>query len=170
MDPKETKTFESAQPPNLNQTSSKTQKTQHIPGISPLQQPTNNTQLESQPEFWVGLRKPMKWAVTIGGTIFVLALISSLLFNFAASLMKGDKAPKEILPDRSTSSPSPTIATPAKNECLDLPTRMAKANITAKQVDKLFYQQYADRANSYTCNYPSNESTKRQIFRIFQIV
>jgi hypothetical protein len=147
MDPKETKTFESSQPTNLNQTSSKTQKTQHIPGISPLQPAANNTQLESQPEFWGGLRKPMKWAVTIGGTIFVLALISSLLFNFAASLMKGNKAPKEILPDRSTPSPSPTISSASKNECMDLPTRMAKANITAKQVDKVFYQKYPDRLN-----------------------
>jgi hypothetical protein len=33
------------------------------------------------------------------------------------------------------------------NECLDLPTRMARANITPNQVDKVFYQKYPDRTN-----------------------
>ena len=161
MDPKETKTFENAQPPKQNQTSSKTQNTQHIPGMSPLQKPANNTQVETQPEFWVGLRKPMKWAVTIGGTIFILALISSALFNFAASLMKGDKAPKEIVPDRSRSSPGSTISTTSKGECLDVLARMAKAKITPEQVDKVFFQKYPDRTNKPLVD-KKTDSTLRQ--------
>jgi hypothetical protein len=155
MDPKETKTFESSQSPKLNQTSSKTQKTLHIPGVIPLQQSSSKTILESQPEFWTGLRKPMKWMVAIAIPILILALLGSGLFNLVQGMMKGDKAPKEIVIDRfpkaeappKTSSSSPTISTTAKNECMDLPTRMAKANIIIKEVDKVFYQKYPDRMN-----------------------
>ncbi len=152
MDPKETKTFESSKSPNGNQTSSKTQKTQHIPGISPLEQSANKTLLESKSTFWAGLRKPMKWAVTIGGSILILSLIGSGLFNFAKGLMTGENKP-QVIPttptaDRSTIDSSPTISTDSKkNECLDLPPRMARANITPNQVDKVFYQKYPDRTN-----------------------
>jgi hypothetical protein len=151
MDPKETKTFESAQSPNPNQTSSKTQKTQHIPGVSPVQPPSTNTQPESPPSFWAGLRKPMKWVVTIGVGALIFAFIGSKLFNFAQGLMKGKDTPKPIsttsTTDRSTIVSTPTISTDSKNECLDLPTRMAKANITADRVDRVFYQKYPDRSN-----------------------
>jgi hypothetical protein len=147
MDPKETKTFESNQPPNLNQTSSKTQKTRHIPGVMPLEQSASKIQLESKSEFWTGLRKPMKWVVTIAVPILILALIGSGLYNLVQGMMKGSKAPKEIVVDRSIPSPSPIISTTSKNDCIDLPTRMAQAKITTKEVDKVFYQKYPDRSN-----------------------
>jgi hypothetical protein len=155
MDPKETKTFESSQSPNLNQTSSRTQKTLHIPGVMPMQPSISKTQLESESGFWTVLRKPMRLMVKIVVPIIILALLGSGLFNLVQGMMKGDKSPKEIVVDRfpkaeaspTTPSPSPTISTTAKNECMDLPTRMAKANITAKQVDRLFYQKYPDRSN-----------------------
>jgi hypothetical protein len=147
MDPKETKTFESNQPPNLNQTSSRTQKTQHIPGVMPMQPSISKTQLESESGFWTGLRKPMKWVVTIAVPILILALLGSGLLHLVQGMMKGDKAPKEIVVDRSTPSPSSIVSSTAKNECMDLPTRMAQAKITSKEVDKVFYQKYPDRMN-----------------------
>jgi hypothetical protein len=144
MDPKETKTFESAQFPNLNQTSSKTQKTRHIPGVMPFQPSTNQVKIESEPKFWVGLRKPMKWVVTIAVPILILALIGSGLFNLVRGMIESDKTPQKVVVDRSTSNPSPTISTATKNECMDLPTRMDRAKITTKEVDKVFYQKYPD--------------------------
>jgi hypothetical protein len=155
MDPKETKTFESNQPPNLNQTSSKTQKTQHIPGVMPMQPSITKTQLESESGFWTVLRKPMRLMVKIVVPILILALLGSGLFNLVQGMMKGDKAPKEIVVDRfpkaeappTTSSSSPIVSTTTKNECMDLPTRMTQSKIDTKQVDKVFYQKYPDRMN-----------------------
>jgi hypothetical protein len=151
MDPKETKTFESSKSPNPNQTSSKTQKTKHILGVSPLEQSASNTNLESSPKFWAGLRKPMKWAVTIVVPILILALVVSGLFNLVQGLMKGENTPQSIpttpTNDRSTSSPSSIVASTSKNECLDLPTRMAQSKITIQEVDKVFHQKYPDRTN-----------------------
>ncbi len=64
--------------------------------------------------------------------------------------------------DRSTIVPSPTISTDSKNECLDLPTRMAKANITAKQVDKVFFQTYPDRSNKPLGNIQLDRSLRQE--------
>lgn len=169
MDPKETKTFEHSQSPNPDETSDNTQGTDHILGATPHQQSSNNTHLdESKPGLWAGLRKPMKWALTIGVVIFILALIGSGLFNFAKGLMQGEDTPKPISTnpttetDRPKTDPTPTTSSTAKNECLDLPARMAQANITADRVDKVFYQKYPDRSNKALADTQLDRSLRQE--------
>ena len=46
-----------------------------------------------------------------------------------------------------TTTNTPTTASIDKNNCTDLPNRMAKAKMNSQQVDKVFYQTYPDRVN-----------------------
>ncbi len=155
MEPDETKSIQQPQPPNLNQTNSKTPPTLHIAGIQPLSHRVSTDEFDRrQPRFWSGLRLPAKRVGTILVFLFVLALVGSGLFNLAKGAIDNLTAKKPATTtsqptDRiqPSTTPTPTTANSDKNNCTDLPTRMTTAKITSQQVDKVFYQTYPDRVN-----------------------
>ena len=154
MEPKETKSFQQSQPPNLNQTASKTPKTTRIPDISPLSSSSGNGAEPPPTTLWEGLRLPIKRTLSILVPLLILILVGSGLFNLVRGAIEG-LTKKPTTSTQTTEQPitqsspttTPTVASSDKNNCTDLPTRMTNAKITAAQVDKLFYQTYPDRVN-----------------------
>lgn len=75
------------------------------------------------------------------------------LFNLAKGVSDSLTTKKPAITSQTTEQSQPTTAnTPTtastdRNNCTDLPTRMAKAKMTSQQVDKVFYQTYPDRVN-----------------------
>jgi cytoskeletal protein RodZ len=155
MEPKETQSFPQSQQPHLNQTTNKVPPTVRVEGSSPLSSSSGNGDEPPPTTLWEGLRLPMKWAIAIVVPLFVLILLASGLWNLAQGFLKSFNSPKSTPTTQTSSQPtttpnpttSPTTASSEQNNCTDLPARMAKANITAAQVDKLFYQTYPDRVN-----------------------
>lgn len=156
MEPKETKSFHQSQPPNLNETSDKTPKTVAIPGMSPLPQQPSSGQNPPKIGFWEGLRWPLQRTAIVCGSLFIVLLVLSGLFNFAKGVIDGFTKPKPIATTQPqvqpiiqpTPSASPTTASSPENKCLNTPQQMAQAKITTPQVDKIFYQKHPDRVNN----------------------
>jgi hypothetical protein len=151
MEPDETKSIQQPQSPNLNQTNSKTPATVRVGGISPLPQQSSSGESNPPPGLWEGLRLPLKRVGSIGFILFILALGISGLFNLAKGAIDSLTVKKPATTSQPTEQNQPITTTPTassdKNNCTDLPTRMAKAKMTSQQVDKVFYQTYPDRVN-----------------------
>jgi Na+-transporting methylmalonyl-CoA/oxaloacetate decarboxylase gamma subunit len=153
MEPDETKSIQQPQSPHLNSTDSKTPSTIHIAGISPLPQASSSGESNPKPGLWQGLRLPIKRMGSIVVVLLILALIVSGLFNLAKGAIDRLTAKKSATTSQAseqsqpTTSQTPTTASTDKNNCTDLPTRMTKAKITGREVDKVFYQTYPDRVN-----------------------
>jgi hypothetical protein len=148
MESDETKSIQQPQSPTLNQTDSKTPTLQI--GISPLPQKSSSGESNPPPGLWAGLRLPIKRVGTIVFILFILALVVSGLFNLAKGVSDSLTTKKPAITSQTTEQSQPTTAnTPTtastdRNNCTDLPTRMAKAKMTSQQVDKVFYQTYPD--------------------------
>jgi hypothetical protein len=151
MESDETKSIQQPQTPTLNQIDSKAPTLQI--GISPVPQQPSSGGSNPQSGLWKELRLPMKRIGTVVFILFILALGVSGLFNLAKAAMDSLTAKKPAMTNQSTeqSQPTttnnPTTTSSDRNNCTDLPTRMAKAKMTSQQVDKVFYQTYPDRAN-----------------------
>jgi hypothetical protein len=153
MEPDKTKSVQQPQSPKLNQTNSKTPPTVHVAGISPLPHRVSTDEFDRQPGFWAGLRLPAKRIGTILFLLLILILIGAGLVNLVKGAIDSltAKKPAAINQPTEQSQPTttntPTTASSDKNNCTDLPTRMATAKITSQLVDKVFYQTYPDRVN-----------------------
>jgi hypothetical protein len=172
MEPDETKSVQQSQSPNLNSTNSKTPPTLHIAGIEPLPPRSSNSgESNPKPDLLAGLRLPLKRAGTIVVILFILALVISGLFNLAKGALDSLTAKK---PATITSSPAeqsqpiatttltPTTETSNKNDCTDLPTRMAQAKIAGQQVDTVFYQKHPDRVNKPLTDAESDRALRQE--------
>ena len=155
----ETKSTDSSNNPPLKQsidTSSKTPATVVVPGMSPLpSEPENSDESTPQISFWAGLHLPLRRAAIVFGSILVLALIGSGLFNFAKNTIynltnKSTESSPTQPKIEPSNSPAPATATSSKNNCTDLPSRMAQAKVSAAQVDKIFYQKHPKSSLSTT--------------------
>ncbi len=170
MEPKETKSLHQSQPPNLNETSSKTPKTVAIPGMSPPPQSSSSGQNPPKIGFWEGLRWPLQRTAIVCGSVFVVILILSGLLNFVKGVIDGFTKPKpndttqsQVQPTiQPTLSTSPTTAASSENKCLETPTRMAQAKIMTPQVDKIFYQKHPDRINNPLSNSVADRPSRQE--------
>ena len=158
----ETKSTDSSDNSPLNKsidTSSKTLDTVVIPGMSPRHPQPSNSSGESTPPigFLQGLYLPIRRTAIVVISILVLALIGSGLFNLAKYTL--DKLTSKSTPSsptqgqpqiESSNTPTQSMTTNSTNNCMDLPSRMAKAKITGSQIDKIFYQNHPKNSLSTT--------------------
>ncbi len=162
MDTDETKSFDSSQTPNLDETSSKTPKTLGVLGVSPLPEVSDNDIDKSHPR----LALLMKWMVVIGLPAFFLVAGSVGLFNFAKGAIDGitaKKAPINQINSDTIKTNIPVKTSDSKNSCTkDLASRMAQSKVTSKQVDKIFYQTYPDRQSTPLGDTPTETSLRQQ--------
>ena len=100
---------------------------------------------------------PLRRTAIVLGSIFILALIGSGLFNLAKDTIYNlTNKPTPLTPTPAqpkiepTNSPTQITATNSTNNCTDLPSRMAKAKITGSQIDKIFYQNHPKNSLSTT--------------------
>ena len=159
METKSTDSSDNSPLKNSIDTSSKTPDTLVIPGMSPRPPQPSNSSGESTPQigFLQGLYWPIRRTALVVTSSLVLALIGSGLFNLAKYTL--DKLTPKSTPSsptqgqlkiESSNTPTQSTATNSTNNCMDLPSRMAKANITSSQVDKIFYQNHPKNSLSAT--------------------
>jgi cytoskeletal protein RodZ len=172
MAPKKTKSFHSPSQPIQNKTSNKTLRTIRLPGMKPRPKPSNNGEEESQPSLWEGLRLPIKRISMVVFGLLVLALILSGLINLAKGVMSmftkatPTETSRAVASPASSTSPSPTAKPTVKSStddsCTNIPARMAKAKISNKQVNAVFFQKHPDRANNPLTNQPADRPLKEE--------
>ncbi|MCY7369101.1 MAG: hypothetical protein LH474_13225 [Chamaesiphon sp.] len=157
-----TKSTDSSDEPKLKKpigTSSKTLDTVVIPGMSPRSpQPSDSCDSTPRIRFWQGLYWPLRRTAIVVGSILLLSLIGSSLFNlvkdtiYKLTYKSTPASPAQEQPKIKPSNPFTqiTASNSTNNNCTDLPIRMAKAKITGSQVDKIFYQKHRKNSLSKT--------------------
>jgi hypothetical protein len=141
-----------AQPTNLGQSPPphkiQNQKTWQAPRIHAGEAFSEVTKSLMSDDF----RKPLKRVGLALGALFLTIWLLSMIYNAIAGLFQHSPTAPSAFSTPAASpvvSPGTTAATsiPAKNNCTGVSVKMKTANISTKQVDRLFWQKHPEHLN-----------------------
>jgi hypothetical protein len=112
-------------------------------------------------------RKPLKRVGLAIAMLFITGLLISLIVNAIAGLLRGTPPPSQVSMPVAASPkvlPGKEVAkdNADRNACTDIPTKMKAAQISSKQVDRVFWQKHPDRANKTLDLSSATDRTLRQ--------
>ncbi len=101
-------------------------------------------------------RKPIKRVAFLIGTLFLTMLLISFIFNAIAGLFQHATTPTVasspvvnpvVMPSKDVTKSDLAKANTDQNACTGIPTKMQTAQVSSKQVDRVFWQKHPEWAN-----------------------
>jgi hypothetical protein len=136
------------------------------PGKPPVYTPVSLSPNRKKARF-DDFRKPLKRVGLAIAMLFITGLLISLIVNAIAGLLRGTPPPSQVSMPVAASPkvlPGKEVAkdNADRNACTDIPTKMKAAQISSKQVDRVFWQKHPDRANKTLDLSSATDRTLRQ--------